>query len=346
MTHHRASHSITSVMMLSLVLVLLLATRKVQAAVTLVNSLSQTVRSDSAYSPQLASRLNFAPVTGPAYFAGDLCFKEIVESEVPQNAIVFFSRIECDETIPLNRILPFSSKVTAVVELYGTKEAVVDLSVVDADPYDTPPRFSFDPRLARQNLNYVRVHGSAAGLMARFLNSSVTVNATVEYTADPWKAMYYTPQWIIYETIVIFFFCVYIFQHAIRSIILIFVMRRRSPLHSRNTGMDLQLAMMISALFVGVVRTVEYSTQTLRDYGDIWTPEIVSQLAWGYGYMILLLSILLLVLYWADVLKTSKVKMVMIQGFSTRVFVTIAVVGFLVLTMFIVLFVYQIPGTA
>ena len=300
------------------------------------------------YSPQLASRLDFSPVTGPALLVGDQCNFRLKAEDIPIGAILFYTRVECDEGGPLQGFVSLADRLGAVVELYGSKQAVVDLTQLDPDPNDLPPRYALDPRPAQQSLNVVRVHGSDAGRIARFLTAhgnDTSLTAMVEYTADPWKKLYLTPQWIFYEAIVICFFCIYIPQHALRSLIFTCRIRRKLPLHMKGRGLNLQTVMMSAALVLGVVRIVEYTAQTLRDYADIWSPEIISQLAWGYGYMILLLCMLLLVLYWADVMKTSRVKLTMIESVTTKFFVIFGIVAFTVLTAFIVLFVYEVPGT-
>jgi len=313
------------------------------ANVVLVRSLGLSLTLSKAYSPHLASRLNFPTLSGPGVFVGDQCTFNVIDAEVPNGAVIFYTRLACDEGLPLQGFARLRSNIGAIVELYGSSGAIFENA--GSDPNDSPPRFSFDPRGSKASLIYVRVHGSDAAKAADFFKTNQTMIAQVSYTHDPWKAMYYLPQWIIYEAVVIIFFCLYIPQHAIRALILLWRQRRKMPLHARQDGVNLQTVMMIAALFLGIVRIIEYSTQTLRDYGDIWSPEIISQLAWGYGYMILLLSMLLLVLYWADVMKTSRVKLMMIERVTTKFFVIFGVFGFVTLTIFIVLFVYELPGT-
>jgi hypothetical protein len=115
--------------------------------------------------------------------------------------------------------------------------------------------------------------------------------------SDPWKAIYQTPQWILLYTINTLFFCGYVVQHSIRSLLLIRA-TKRTDLARQNRGTDLQTVMMFLALALGCVRVVEYLSTMLREYGDIWIPEVVSQLSWGYGYSILLCTVLILVLFW------------------------------------------------
>lgn len=116
-------------------------------------------------------------------------------------------------------------------------------------------------------------------------------------------------------------------------------------MHARMNGLNLQTVMMGAALVLGFLRTTEYTTSCLRDYATLWSPELVSQLCWGYGYYILLMSMLLLVLFWSDVLKTSRVKLLMIDRATTKFYVIFGAFALVVLTIFIVLFVLEVPGT-
>ena len=236
-----------------------------------------TFESLSAYSPQLGGILHFSPRNGPTFWIGDLCSKSVNQNDFPPNSILVYYGFSCDPSVPLIKLAPLEN-ITAIIELFGTEQAIVQLTTLDPNPYDVPPRFAFDINLARKTLYHTRVHGSDSGKLARFLKEgNLTANATVVFLQDPWKLMFYTPQYLIYEIIIVSFFCFYVEQHAIRSLYWIHHMKQKSILKS-SASLDLRTMMMCLALLLGFVRMCEYSLEITRDYFDTWVPEVAPQL--------------------------------------------------------------------
>jgi len=332
--------------LVSVYMLLLLGSGDVKSELVITGNEGVNLIATETYAPQLSSIFNFTTATGPAFWAGDLCAQILQPGQYPDNAVIIYYSITCDDALALQNLAALDN-IAAVVELHGPEEAVQDRTTPGSNPYDEPPRYAFNPNIAREKLKHIRVHGIDAGYVAIFMNGgNISANATVTWSQDPWKIEFEDPQWILYEIAMIGFFCLYLPQHSIRALCMLRRTMKKVPRHSRSVGLNLQVAMMTIALVLSGVRIIEYTTQTTCDYGNLWSPEVISQLAWGYSYMILLLSMLLLVLFWGDVLNTSKVKTVLLEGKSLKIFLAVGVIGFSLMTVFICLWVYKISGSS
>lgn len=122
----------------------------------------------SAWSPRLAARPTFAPVSGRIIWLRNMC-----ESVDLANVAVYYSD-SCDDAVPLLNLIA-AGFTGAAVQLYEPFE--------NCDPFDRPVRFAFDPTPAQAKLaGFVRVPGSSALRTMLALDSAAdNLTAYVEY---------------------------------------------------------------------------------------------------------------------------------------------------------------------
>jgi hypothetical protein len=289
---------------------------------------SQSLQDPTSYTPSMGSLQNYGSRSGLVAFVGELCSASVV---VPADRIIVFTSNECD----VGKILWFlrTANVQAAVELFGSDQDC-------ACPNDAPPRYAYDPN-SGYALAMNRIHGPAASQTLKFLLANPdNVTATMTFAESPWGAMYMQWYWHLYEAIVLAFFCVFVPLHGVACLVMIQSQRQKNV---RPARMDLQTSMIVLSLCLGLVRILSETFAIARDSFGLWPPELFMQLMWGYSYLILLATMLLLIMFWSDLLASSKAKVTMIEKPNVILFAFILALGLggITAVLFVVVYRYQ-----
>lgn len=225
------------------------------------------LRCPEAYTYRIGSIQDFAPRNASVFLMGDLCDGSTFAAP-PDNfeGVVFFTGENCDEAVPLGKILGIVN---------GTRWAVsmVADDRTDGAYFDKVIRFAFDPRPYATSLYVTRVFAPCShAVLAALPNTS---HVEVRYQLESWFQMYQSPGYLVYYVGAVLWYVIYIPQHAVRALWLLHSEKKRRALSSSDRDFG-QLVMELSCV-LSVVQISQFVLQALRDYGSIWVPEIVSQ---------------------------------------------------------------------
>jgi len=307
----------------------LLFSHAVQARTTLFFSENASIVFDdaSSYTPQLGSVQDYAPVSGEVVFIDTICDDWVV---VPAGKIIAFSSYNCD----VGKTLLFlrSAGVVAAIELYGAHQS--------QSPYDAPPRYSWNPN---PPIIMNRIHsGGASQALALLLAFPDNLSATLEFTVSPWSTLYKSWEWnVLYEGLLLAFFGAFIISHGVWSLVVTHRRKRATPHY--DSSFTLTETLMAFSILLGVFYLFSEASSMVRELAGIWIPESFVRLMYAYSYVVMLLSVLLLIMYWSDVLESSAVRVGNIQRVNLRIFVVIAVVAFGLFTLIPLLYCYRYP---